>query len=237
MKAEKIYITSSNLIFMNGAFRTLAMMKGAGVIFPFTVEKMAAIVEGLQPKKGEDILAICGCGDQAFALLEKGAKVTVVDVNPSQIELLKRRKAALERDSFSDFYGTPTSTHDFPRFRNRMEYFESELRYQKLVELIGNLDIVDQPTSLESICAKRKFDKIYASDAISELYSPEGVPVHLAKIVKGLRKNGLIYISNGSEIANLVPDLASLGIRLHEKLTKRAEENEDVYRPDVYVKD
>lgn len=221
---------------MNGAFRNMSMMKGAGVIFPFTVEKMAAIVEGLQPKKGDEILSICGCGDQAFALLERGARVTVVDVNPAQIGLVKKRVRALQEDSFSGFYGSVQNTDEISKFQARMNYFEAELRYQRLINQLPNLEVIDQPLSLEDICAKRKFDKIYASDAIGELYSPEGVPVHLAKVVNGLRKRGLLYASNGSEIINLVPDLKSLGIRLHEGLTKQAEENEDFYRPDVYVK-
>ena len=218
---------------MNGVFRQTAMIPDVGVIFPFTIEIMDAIVAGLNPRPGDTILSVTGCGDQVFALLEKGARVTAIDVNQSQLDLLKRRKDALIRDdSLSGFFGTPHSPVDIVKFTNRLKYFENG-RYENLRRNLGNLEILP-PTSLEEITSNRKFNKIYASDAIGELYCQDSLESSLLTIVGGIERSGLLYVSNGLELDNSIADISKLGLQKDDELTKSARNLEYVYIPNVY---
>lgn len=220
---------------MNGVFRHHVIAPKAGVVFPFTVEIMGAIVAGLVPKSGDAILSVTGCGDQVFALLERGARVIAIDINPSQLTLLRERKEALIRDdSLSGFYGSPILIEDCFKFQNRLKYFDNN-RYYGLRKNLHNLEILP-PISLEEITAKRKFNKIYASDAIGELYSKDKLGDCLLSIVRGLEDDGLLYVSNGPEINNLVEDISRCGLQKDLELTLCARKLEDFYVPNVYRK-
>lgn len=57
-----------------------------GDIFYETNESLEAIIAGLQPKEGENILAICGSGEQANEINQKGTNVLAVDIDEKQLE-------------------------------------------------------------------------------------------------------------------------------------------------------
>ena len=168
---------------MNAPLKYLAMRDCGGILFPFTEEIMEAIVAGLEPKPNDQVLAITGCGDQAFAILEKGSQVTAIDVNNAQLEHLRKRRDALKDDDFSGFYMPPTDPKDFAAFKRRLTYFESDGRYDKLRANVQNLEIA-APIGIEEIVTRRTFTKIYASDAVGKLYCEKPLEVHLAQIVK-----------------------------------------------------
>ena len=63
--------------------------------FPITNEFLLQILEGLEVKKEDLILSICGSGDQAFAMAAQGAEVTAVDVTENQLDYARKRIQAL----------------------------------------------------------------------------------------------------------------------------------------------
>ena len=74
-----------------------------GVIYHATNEDLASIVELLKPCPGDRIAAICGSGDQAFALAEHGAQVTAVDMSWEQIVYARTRADALREGNITRF--------------------------------------------------------------------------------------------------------------------------------------
>ena len=52
-----------------------------GLLYSSTNESLEGVVAGLDVKPKDRIIAVGGCGDQAFALLENVGKVIVVDSN------------------------------------------------------------------------------------------------------------------------------------------------------------
>jgi len=61
------------------------------LVFPFSNENLEGIVHSLDLDKTDSVLAICGSGDQAFAFAPHVAKVTALDILPSQVAYAKRR--------------------------------------------------------------------------------------------------------------------------------------------------
>jgi len=59
-------------------------------MYYFTNESLEAIITGLEPNSEDNVLTICGSGDQAFALLEFGCQVIAIDENPQQICYAKK---------------------------------------------------------------------------------------------------------------------------------------------------
>jgi len=72
-----------------------------------TNESLAAIVNGLDVNETDDILAICGSGDQAFALLEKAHSVTAVDIYKNQVDYARYRKRCLKEEKYAFFQNMP----------------------------------------------------------------------------------------------------------------------------------
>ena len=74
-----------------------------------TNESLSSIVKGLDIKQGDDVFAICGSGDQAFAMLAAGADhVYAIDNDEGAIEFAQSRLELLCRDRedlFSYFVG------------------------------------------------------------------------------------------------------------------------------------
>jgi len=218
-----------------GIFGNLSRRPGMAILFPLTVESLEAIMVGLEPGPDDEILAVGGCGDQAFALLEKAGKVVIADVNEAQLKLIRKRKDALAAKDYKTFF-LPTGTdYEFSGSFYRVRYFEVGGRLVPIQERHSNLEI-SEPMSIEDHARDRTFTKIYASDAMGELYSNQPLDVQLSLVLRGLEMGGLIYISNGAEINNLVPDISPLGIQLVPELTERAQAAEKTYTPNVYRK-
>ena len=69
-----------------------------------TNESLWAVVAGLNVTRKDRILAICGSGDQAFALSEFAREVVTVDRSKEQIAYAQRRLEALRDGRFGDFF-------------------------------------------------------------------------------------------------------------------------------------
>ncbi len=75
-------------------------------LFSVSNERLSTIVVGLEPNERDTVLAVCGSGDQAFALSEYAPRVVAVDINPEQIRLAKQRAEYLKVENYGDFLKT-----------------------------------------------------------------------------------------------------------------------------------
>ncbi len=218
-----------------GLFRVLGST-GVRPLFPLTDESLEAIMADLEPNSGDLILSVAGCGDQAFALVEKAGKVVVCDINEAQLGLLRKRKEGLQRKDY-DAFVIPTGTDfEFNGILYRLKYFQEGDRLDTIRGNLPNLEIVSGK-GIDGFDGERTFTKIYASNAIGELYTKHpNLETYMARVAGALQENGLLYVSNGAEIDNLVPDISKLGLQLVPTLTDHARATEKLWTPKVYRK-
>lgn len=101
----------------------MSVLSVSTTYFTCTNESLPAIIAGLSPSSADRILAIGGSGDQAFALLEHGAQVAVIDHDARQIDFIRHRAAALADGDYYEFAkrhaffeeGTPGMLHVYER--------------------------------------------------------------------------------------------------------------------------
>ncbi len=201
-----------------------------------TNESLEAIVRGLNPQPRDSILAICGSGDQAFAMLEKASKVTVVDYLPQQIEYFSKRKKLLKAGEFKKFRDLgrefiPDQSLVYLNSRNR--YFSKE----RLETIRLNLEGSERTTEITGDIfdlefPRKEFNKVYLSNALSynSIAAPssllETLQEKLKRITELTTDNGLIYVTRHkfihleyhSGIGN-EELLESIGLRIHKKST------------------
>jgi hypothetical protein len=136
-----------------------------------TNESLSGIVAGLRPSPEDSILAVCGSGDQAFALAEYARRVVVVDYSPIQLNFARARRDALAAGDTSYFLN-PTSLERLT-VDLRNEYFSQPGRLDRIRENIERLEFVDAVdvlayTEEQPVGA---FNKIYLSNV--EVKVPE----------------------------------------------------------------
>ncbi len=144
------------------------------VMFNFTNENLETIVNSLNPKKEELILAVCGSGDQILALLESGAKVLAVDYNVEQLMYLNKRIEYLKKGNISSFLKVNEKNIPDDTYQNilneRNKYFLEKSNINKIIKNIDNLTVLKPLDIFQSpqFFQKRnlKFDLIYLSNAI-----------------------------------------------------------------------
>ena len=135
-----------------------------GLVYSGTNENLDAIVMGLDLQPEDSILAVGGSGDQAFALLEKAGSVTVVDTNPAQIELIRKRAELLRLGDYEGFCAS-VSGNKSP------EYFSRSGIEKTLHDKVGRLYVRDAVDVLE-VGTNETFTKIYLSNAIFQVTLP-----------------------------------------------------------------
>lgn len=205
-----------------------------------TNESLAAIVRGLDVKPNDVILAIAGCGDQAFALMEYAAKVVAVDSLPIQTEYMKKRLELLREGDYQGFlsadkYGIDDKFMDSrhegeseANLKRRNQYFLQDGRLDKIREKSGSLEI--RNSNIISIAQTEKgITKIYFSNMgyIYTIDSRDCIET-LERIAANLPAGGLIYNSSENFEANLQESGLKLpnSWELDEELTKIARQLE-----------
>lgn len=171
--------------------------------FPYTNECLDTIVKGLDVNPSDDIIAICGSGDQAFAMLEYANSVLAVDNDKEQVEYAMRRAEALKAGDIEKFLRpVPESCLDLIMVGSDMKrsiaYFSQPGRLERIRNNLGRLDIKHVNDFLDEV-GKNKFSKAYLSNILGynpSTAKPEGRIAYLEKAAAGLREPGLIYMSN-----------------------------------------
>ncbi len=109
-----------------------------GLRFSCTNESLGSIVSGLNPGFGDRIFAVCGSGDQAFALTEYAPEVVAIDSDSVQLAYAQRRRDKLAKGDFKGFLRLELATsHNNPHFRN--QYFQTGEKLQKIRENLDRL--------------------------------------------------------------------------------------------------
>lgn len=168
-----------------------------------TNESLEAITSGLNLNSENSVLAICGSGDQAFAILEKTNRVYVVDMREKQIEYFLYREKLIEKGEFNEFLDMPKSIinkNDRNFVSSRNKYFSAERL--KIIQSNLRNDVKTSNAKVDQL-NEGEFDRIYLSNIFSYgslyidfLYLEKG----LKKMANLLKKDGLIYLSDYGEI-------------------------------------
>lgn len=179
-----------------------------------TNESLEAIVKGMDIQQADKILAVCGSGDQAFALLETAAYVRAVDKDLDQVEYAQERKKLLE---------TPG------KFRKEIvgdiswKYFTIR-RIRAIKKKARHIEIATADIFKE--IELNIFNKVYLSNATT--YGITGIRtinLFLSRAAQKLRSPGLIYMSNAPTYDGGV--IIPKRFVFDEKLTEIARQKEE----------
>jgi len=200
-----------------------------GVDFITTNESLESIVNALEPTAEDTVLAICGCGDQPFALAQTGARVHAVDYKKEQIAYAKRRARLAELGRHVDFLSVSRSA---PGDANNLRYLANEERWRRIRANINKIsfhhaDIFKLPRSLH-----RTYTKIYLSNAIT--YSgrtPKDREIE--QLIRVLQPNGLLYLAVKTDHIEFSA-YARERLRVDVSLTYDARRTEKTWTPSVY---
>ncbi|MEK6859033.1 MAG: DUF3419 family protein [Nanoarchaeota archaeon] len=171
------------------------------MVFEISNESLYAVVAGMAVEKSDDILAVAGSGDQAFALLEGANHVFSVDVNLEQIALMEERVAALTEGAYERFIWKPEPCLEkiggLKRARN--QYFSVEGRLERIARKLERLAIMGPADITESALELPRgyFNKVYLSNVMGSPSNGRSASRartdFLASIASTLPSGGLIY--------------------------------------------
>ena len=214
--------------------------------YSHTNEDLRSIIFGLDLNAKDNVLAVAGSGDQAFAILELAGSVTIIDVNSNQIEYIKKRIESLKKKDYGDFLkiripgvrdnllrGKFSKGYSKFNLGKRNEYFLKKGRLNKIGKNLNNFKINKLGDILKIAQKKTGYSKIYLSNIFRFNYSindwdPLTKKV-LGRIAKNLPKGGLIYISDHPK------QLDVKGLKLDKNLTQKARKFETTnWPPAIY---
>lgn len=167
------------------------------LIFQVTNEKLPNIVAGLDPRPSDRILAVCGSGDQAFALLEYAFSVHAVDYHEDAIAYAQRRHQSLQQRYEGGFYIGVVDPFSNRPSEHTIGYFSQEGRLATIAAKAERLsfevgDIFDSVSP--------RFTKIYLSNAFSWLSSAEGdqspFAICLRQLMRQASAGAVIYVAD-----------------------------------------
>ncbi|MBT4576839.1 hypothetical protein HOM13_02815 [Candidatus Woesearchaeota archaeon] len=162
------------------------------VTFPCTNESLDAIVHSLDISPEDNVLAIGGSGDPAFALLEYANSVAVLDIDPVQRDFIGNRLDLLKQGDVSSFVWPLNNELDEQekfellrrkygvnkncgRRNSRNDYFFEEGRFERIrekaeqFELLPPLDfseIIGNVSEEGLIFNGLNMNKVYLSNAL-----------------------------------------------------------------------
>jgi SAM-dependent methyltransferase len=207
--------------------------------FLHTNEGLDAIIAGLEIKPTDSVLAICGSGDQAFAMLEYAKDVVAVDTDKAAIEYVILRKRLLEEGNFYCFLSKDEKrSTGYIKGINDAEYAEivDYFTYQRLGEIRNRLvDLQFREGDIFKHLEKNPntFSKIYLSNAID--YLKKEKDVRILNRVAGMSGLGtLIYVSTGYWLDAPIKQAALKGLEIDQRLTAIARDKEDSRKARCY---
>lgn len=189
-------------------------------LFMTTNESLDAIVKGLEINGNDDILAVCGSGDQAFAMLEYAGSVVAVDMDREQVEYATGRMNALKNG-------------DFKKFNPMAEkYF---LEQGRVGVIAGKLEMLEiRMGELQHCIAPGVFSKAYISNIMGyseSLCNEKECRALMQMLAERLRAPCIVYASNGSSWFH--PGRSHI-LQEDGWLTNEAKKHESNWKPIVY---
>jgi len=136
------------------------------VEWKYTNESLPAIVAGLdlENSKGQYVWAICGSGDQAYAIAEFVPRVVAVDNNKNQLDFAKKRGERIKNGDVNGFLEASRGTSCFGQdLDRRIEYFDGD-RLRKIGPRTSRVSFVHGDV-YESIADQQfSFSRVYLSN-------------------------------------------------------------------------
>ena len=215
--------------------------------YSITNESLSAIMEGLQIQQGDRVLAVCGSGDQAFAMLELADRVVAFDCREEQVEFALYKLKLLERGEFEEFRAIDDIRLRAKTRFTRRDYFTTE-RLERIREHAGRLET--EVANLYSLPLRflglNAYTKLYLSNAWAHSAGVENFEVEdndflaatLNRVLRSLCIGGLLYVT---ETRLFTLRITKFPLSLHEELSETAlyREREGsiwIWNPAVYVK-
>ncbi len=198
------------------------------VRFHITNESLDKIMAGMHPQDGQRFLAVCGSGDVPIALSEFG-EVVSFDNNEAQIAYAEIHKQILAQGDFYHFldpeFYLPTEL-----VQSRSKYFEKRLPFlqhsvQRVSFTLGDIN---------TLPVEGYFDSIYLSNILSyrqNKYSFKQKNALLRRCRKMLRKNGILYLTDGNSIQTKF--LTRMKLEIDRNLTEQGAYENRRYLPSV----
>lgn len=161
------------------------------IVYIHTNENLDLLIKGLNPSPKDNILSVCGSGDQVFALLDKGAKISAIDTSYYQIQYSKKRLQSLSKKDFEDFFILKNNRFYDP-FSNG-DFWEKYSRKINLENLNKNKDKINflQGDIFSSGLDLSFFNKVYLSNAIE--HTDFNMVFMEEEFFKKFREGTLIY--------------------------------------------
>lgn len=157
-----------------------------------TNKSIPSIIAGMEPQEGERILAVCGSGDQAFALLESGATMIAVDKDVRQVEFAKARFRKLRDGDYHGFLDAPPAFNPCDPIARDI-YFGRGERMENIRARLANISFrVQDVREVGDVV-----DKAYLSNVLDWLRSDsEFVRGFFEQIASHVGGNGLVYLAD-----------------------------------------
>lgn len=196
-------------------------------IWTTTNETLEAIVKGLRVTEKDVILAICGSGDQAFALLEKAKRVIAVDANPTQIAYAQWRAQTLRERGYLPL--SPDMSLDNKKYMKNKERIKKIRKKITDIEFCQVLDIFEEMDQFQGVT------KLYLSNALFD----RDILRESEIISQNLPPDGRVYFANGKNLFYMdcgLQQAGKFGLIKDVPSTARAEQYERWWRPEVYKK-
>ncbi len=200
----------------------LVRPKFPSAYYKVTNESLDGIVQGLDLQPSDQVLAICGSGDQAFAMLEHVASVLAIDKQPSQVDLARYRLECLAKGDYEGFLLSGSRFGKFTDLDKRDAYFRSPGRLETIRSKLLNLTILEK--QLSEAITLRPFTKYYLSNVIGDYISSMKLILELMqRMTDHLPVGGLIYMADGEK-------LKTSDCTYHSKLPHNLQEDKDLTR-------
>jgi len=213
--------------------RQKPLLSGEGPTFCGTNENIEQIVAGLRPTPDDRILAICGSGDQAFALAEYGARVYAVDNDPEQIAYARQRATLLRQRRYDVFLSINRAPPiiDASAMEGTIDYFTRKgclTAVRSHVDRVSlhTADIFNLPEEL-----KIEYTKAYLSNA--HYYWGSSTHHELHGVAERIVPGGIVYACG--ILHDRLEDCC--GLQEDRETTRQIERLGDFgWKPTVYVK-
>ncbi len=134
-----------------------------------TNESLVSIIHGLGINSNSSILSICGSGDQAFAMISKGARVVAIDYDLRQINLVNKKIDYIKSNNYFEFIKSEYGAYDSPRIDSRRNLFFYN-HFDKLRQNLKNLELILEPIDMVEYIINSnisKFNSFYFSNIFS----------------------------------------------------------------------
>ncbi len=208
-----------------------------------TNENLEAIILGLDPQPDDVVLAVCGSGDQAFAILEYVESVVAFDISTAQINFAIQRKRALGEGNYTRFLCLDElSGHSGQEVRSRKKYFLKEGRLERIRRKLDSLLFRVGDITNAFFGEATQYSKVYLSNILTDSdFLFNSPPRVLSAISANLSTGSLVYDPSGPPVLREETDLfitLPQNLEIEFELTHKARLNErSIYRysPVVYI--